>query len=267
MKGEKLARISFWKSRRANKYDDFVLKIPSNFPAQALAMYLMKIKKGENVLDFGCFKGGITEYILRNTNAEYVAGTDIIPEYITEAQSRYPDTHNLEFFLVNNYETIPTPHGLYNSVAMFFVHPNIETRSILKNAFQRINDVMAKGGKLVLMGLHPNAVSLENKFNFYKPELYPNSLYDDEIIFTNELKNASGESFPVKNICWKEDTLQELLTTSGFNHVEIIPVAHGLKGKNLQIFKTVLNNITEELKLTWQDEWQSPLYQIIVATK
>jgi len=255
-------RKCFWS---AKNYSRFATKLPSNKVAYAVLYSLLRLQ-GKFVLDFGCYRGESSRSLL-DMNAKRVMGVDKYPENILAARAAYKGTRGLEFLHVGAEEKIPGKIP-FDTAMMVFVHPTISSQKELAAAFRKISRRLKQNGSFGMLGLHPNSLSPEYNFRYYKHRLMGNQIYEDGSPFQNELLLPGRKPLRFGDFCWREETIVGLLKQAGFRADDIIGVGDKMIKRRLKpIFNTARDFVSREEGITWLDEWTAPLYQIFYAVK
>ena len=266
----KITDENFWLTNQSNKFNQFALAIPSEKIAYTMAYYFLQ-PYNKTILDFGCFQGISSNNILQ-LGAKKVLGVDQNKEHIGVAKEKFRDETKLEFMYVPVNEKISLQENV-DAVAMTFVHPTIQSYHTLKDSIKKISESVRKGGDLVLLGLHPDAVqdAYRQEFVYYDLQLL-GTKYQDEAKFHNTLKLPSGEKLEFDDICWTTKTLVDTINSADFKVLHSGSILDKniieLYGKQAEkTFYDIKDHVDKETKTIWGNEWDAPLYQIILAKK
>jgi len=252
------SRTNFWKSEEAGKYEDFATSIPSDHPAYDVVHHLVN-PKDKHVLDFGCYQGQSSKWLL-DAGAARVVGVDNVAENIAQARQKFRDCANLSFLEVPSQALLPSDLE-FDSAAMTFVHPAINNKTDLFSAILKTQLSLRPGGSLTMLGLHPNSFFESARFLYYGHQI-PAKIADG-VPFQNELRLPGGQVIRFIDFHWRTETLVSILHDTRFAACEVIDLTLDLPGPA----GDALRKSVESLDQDWKGEWKIPLYQIIQARK
>ena len=76
------------------------------------------------------------------------------------------------------------------------------------------------------------------------------------------------EVLPLVDHYWSEEGMSKTLTEANFTIENIIELNEKNLPKELQkTFNRLVEQKAKEYNISWKDEWEKPLYQIIIARK
>lgn len=101
------------------------------------------IRSKENILDFGCGTGRLTEFMAGDFKKVY--GVDISPTMIAQGRNRLKNLKNVEF-LETDGNSILLPDRSVNFVFSYLVFQHIKSRKMVENTFKEIFRVLNKKG-------------------------------------------------------------------------------------------------------------------------
>ncbi len=256
----------YWQTEKALEYLKITRDIlHSDLPAYA-AMFALANVQGKRVLEVGSFLGDRARELKHW--AKEVVGIDINPQFVQSAKERYGNVEGLSFYEVNNGDEYPlTPNGQkYHAVLVPFVHPVIQDAEIVEALIQKSYRVLEEGGKIILLGLHPNAFNPKNHFVSYRLKL-GESGYVDGAPFENILVTNTGDEVLLEDYARTEKTLASYMANAGFKNIAAIDLKDNLPG----IVGDVLRRSSSALKLNRGveliDELKSPLHQLYYGEK
>ena len=97
----------------------------------------------DNILDFGCGTGRLTEFMAQDFNKVIVF--DISPTMIAQGKERLKDLKNVELIEIDG-QSIPLPEGSIDFVFSYLVFQHIKDREMVEEAFREIYRVLKPGG-------------------------------------------------------------------------------------------------------------------------
>ena len=193
-----------------------------------------------------------------------VVGIDIDRRNIEVAKKTYSREQRLTFHYVPIGSTIPHVEK-FDGAAMVFVHPCISTLVELEDAISKISHVLKRGAFLVIVGFHHNVLLKRGNFLLYR--LSPPVELKDSTVFHNKLILPSGKSIDLSDHYWSNNILRNILKKNNFS-VCFFDVPKGLPESAKKMFNTTLTDTQKRYNIVnWLDEWNMPLYQIILAEK
>ena len=97
----------------------------------------------ENILDFGCGVGRLTEFMAKDFKK--VIGVDISSTMLAQARQRLKSLKNAEFLEIDG-QSIPLPDDSIDFVFSYLVFQHIKERKMVRGAFKSIYRVLKPGG-------------------------------------------------------------------------------------------------------------------------
>ena len=163
---------------------------------------------GTRAVDFGCGAGRSTRF-LKGLGFE-VVGIDISEEMLAIARRRDPEC---EYLRVEDgrYEHLGV--GGYDLVQSIFTFDNIPGRENRARILSGLVDLLAPGGKLVMLGSNPEMYT--NEWASFSTRDFPENLNarsgDSVLIINTDIEDRR----PVEDIIWFEEDYLELFETAG----------------------------------------------------
>ena len=240
----------FWKIELSKKYEEFALSVPSDIPAYEVVYHLLK-PRGKVILDFGCFQGKSSAHLVIK-GASKVLGIDNSKQHIDLARQYYAGMPNLSFLHVPKDSFIQSEED-FDAVSMTFVHPTIGSINELKFQVKKIYQILSAGGKIVLLGLHPNSLEQSFEFLFYTLKLSNGNKCGDGRTFQNQIRLPNGHVLNLIDYLWENDTLVAILHKAGFLLKGIYELKWSLDDDIGEILRNAISQVSDS-KINWKDE-------------
>jgi len=143
-------------------YDGLMQYFTRNNKLRQLSLEAVAPQAGEAILDFGCGTGSLTVVLANTVKKLRVSGYDIDPEVLSVAARKAaekPLPNSPEFHQVDVTDPATLPKGAegsYNVVVSSLVFHHLSRRQKAQ-ALKVINDVLATGGRFILIDWGPGA--------------------------------------------------------------------------------------------------------------
>jgi hypothetical protein len=214
------------------------------------------------VCDVGCYLGASSnrwkQYENNLDQTVQVLGTDIHASNIRQATEAYP---GITFQLMEDGGKIPLlDNHRYQLMFATFVLDTIPQFNDVSRLCARMVEALVNGGTLILLRLHPNALTSNAPFQEYR--LPVSTVWSHGDSMPIQLVQTGGDTVNIHDTFWHPERIENLFEDQGCA-VEQIP----LHVQNLRV-QPYLAHLLEQYDLSSSmPEWTVPLYQLIRIVK
>lgn len=194
--------------RKANAYSALEFANTYYLAYRDLPGIIGKHVTGSRAVDFGCGAGRSTTF-LKELGLD-VVGIDISEDMLAIARRRDPEC---EYRLVEDGRYEHLGRGEYDLVQSIFPFDNIPGKENRAHILSKLVELLAPGGKVVMLGSNPEMYI--NEWASFSTKDYPENLNarsgDSVLIINTDIEDRR----PVEDIIWFEEDYLELFEAAG----------------------------------------------------